>query len=949
MLSQFSGLLLLCCLAAPHPRLQEAAAIRPWEHESSDLPVDARLHFGHFENGLRWVWARNSEPKFRSYLRLHVDVGSLAEEDSERGMAHFLEHMAFNGSEHFAADTLVEWFQRHGMAFGADLNAHTGFSETVYKLDLPNSDEQTIDEGLLVLRDFAFGLGLSAEEIEKEKGVIDGEERERDSAGYRLFVRQLETRLGETRVDDRLPVGVREVRQAFTAESVRAFYRKWYRPEHMTLILVGDFGELEPAALFAKHFGAVPRPPAPLTHEPAPGKVTKLAQRLCFHEPEIPSVSLRVERLVPYVEEPDNSARWRAELPLAIARSIVDRRFDELAKQESAPFLSAGLGSAEAFEVLDGEELEVDCAPEKWREALAVGEQELRRALEHGFQSAELAEIRANALRSLSEAVEREATQTSSALLGGILSAAENRFVPTSAATRRALLEPVYHALTVEDCHRALSAAWAKGELSISSVGKLDLGADAGKELDAAWAASRATRVEKGAEIESAEFAYAPAAAEEDTPAPAEVMKIEDLDFQTARFANGVTLSVKKTDFKEKQILVRVLLGEGRLSLPADTVALSWVAERVFEDGGLGAHTVDELRRVLAGKQVGGSFSVGIDAFSFSGATTREDLVLQCALLCAYLRDAGWRDDGFVRVQRELPLMYEGLVHQHQGPIVLEFMSALFAGDERFAFFRQPKLAAVELPAVRTWLAPFLVDAPLEVSFVGDLEWDEVLAAAARTFGQLPTRRALRPYAEHRTAPLPKSGVHQVHTIDTQVPKSLVLIVFPVPDEMEVERARKFAFLAEVLRDRLRVEVRERLGAAYSPSASLQQSRTYPGVGMLMLQAVTEPSAVENLKEACLAVTDALAKDGVKQEEVDRLREPMLKNLRDARRQNGWWLGVLSESGRRPAVLDEVRNQVAFFETIGAEPLTELAKEFLARDRMSSAIVNPAAAPEPPK
>jgi zinc protease len=121
---------------------------RHWEHESSDLPVDARFHFGQFPNGMRWVWARNGEPKFRSYLRLHVDVGSLAEEDSERGMAHFLEHMAFNGSEHFAADTLVEWFQRHGMGFGADLNASTDFSETIYQLDLPNSDAALLDEGL---------------------------------------------------------------------------------------------------------------------------------------------------------------------------------------------------------------------------------------------------------------------------------------------------------------------------------------------------------------------------------------------------------------------------------------------------------------------------------------------------------------------------------------------------------------------------------------------------------------------------------------------------------------------------------------------------------------------------------------------------------------------------------------------------------------------------------
>src|SRR5688572_7166169 len=197
--------------AAVNPRTRVVTP-RPWEHATSDVPVDQRIRFGALDNGLRWAWAENSEPEMRCYLRLHVDVGSLAEEESERGMAHFLEHMAFNGSAHFPAGTLIEWFQKHGMAFGADTNAHTDFGETVYKLDLPNADEATLREGLRVLRDFADGLLLAEEEIEREKGVIDGEERERDSAGWRVFLRQLERFFAGTRVAERLPIGEPEVR-----------------------------------------------------------------------------------------------------------------------------------------------------------------------------------------------------------------------------------------------------------------------------------------------------------------------------------------------------------------------------------------------------------------------------------------------------------------------------------------------------------------------------------------------------------------------------------------------------------------------------------------------------------------------------------------------------------------------------------------------------------------
>ncbi len=919
------------------------ASARPWEHESSDLPVDPAIHFGHFDNGLRWAWARNVEPRQRSYLRLHVNAGSLAEEDSERGLAHFLEHMAFNGSEHFAAGTLVEWFQRHGMAFGADLNAETGFGQTVYKLDLPNSDEKTLDEGLLVLRDFASGLTLAPHEIEAEKGVIDGEERERDSAGYRVFVRQLQTLFGSTRLDERIPIGLRETRAGFDEPRVRAFYARWYRPENMTLVLVGDLGELDPVPLFARHFAALPRPAEALHAEPGVGPLGAYPARACFHEPEIPGVTLLVQRARPWQDEPYGVAKWRADLPLSAARQMLNLRFREEAKQATAPFLSVRASSAEALDALDGESLAISCRPERWREALAAGEQGLRRALEHGFQAAELGEVRANALRALDEALEREHSRASSALVGEILTAAEDRYVPTSAATDRALLKPLYEALTPEACQRALVEAWSRGEFGLYTVGNLDLGAEAARTLDEAWEASRATPVEKPAEITATGFAYA---AGEEAGALAARETVADLDFVSLRFANGVALALKRTDFKEKQILVTALLGEGRLSLAPADAALAFVAERTFAEGGLGAHSVDDIRRLTAGKQVGLRFGVGVDAFSLSGATTREDLLFELELLCAYLQAPGWREDGLVQMRRGLPLLYEGLAHQHQGPVLTRFMDELLGGDARFVFPPQPAVESLSIDSLRAWLAPMLADAPLEVTMVGDLDLEATVAAAARTLGRLPPRRALREYAENRKAPSWKTGVSQEHTIETEVQKALVLLAFPVPDGIEVERHRQLEFLGEVVRDRLRLEVRERLGAAYSPGANVQGSRTYPGFGMLMLQAMAEPDKTDALKQAFLSVTDALAEKGVTQEEVERLREPLLKGLRDAQRQNGYWLSGLSELQRRPASLDELRGRQASLEKMDAAALSALAKAHLTRARVASIVVHPE--PTPP-
>ncbi|MHC5210406.1 MAG: M16 family metallopeptidase [Planctomycetota bacterium] len=925
--------------AAERAAAPRDVAVRAWEHETSDVPVDARIRFGHLDNGLRWAWAANPEPKERCYVRLHVDVGSLAEEDDELGMAHFLEHMAFNGSEHFEAGTLIEWFQAHGMAFGADTNAHTNFSETVYKLDLPQADEQTLREGLTVLRDFADGLLLEEEEVQAEKGVIDGEQRERDSAGFRIFEQQLERMFAGTRLAERMPIGTEEVRAAFTTAAVRDFYERWYRPENMTLVAVGDFGELDPEPLFREFFADMEVPEAPWQPEPALGSPARYDHVFSIHEDEVPTVTIAIERLKPWEDEAFTVAELLEDLDLSYARRMLNIRFRELAKQESAPFLAARVNSAEALDVFDGESLSITCAPERWNEALTACEQELRRALTHGFQEAELDEVRADALRGLDEAVEREGTAHSNALLSRILGAAESRYVPADAETRRGIYRPAIESLDVMACLAALRAAWAEGELSVYASGSLDLGDGTGEQLLAAYEQSRATEVTAGEAIVVSDFAYAsePGAAGE--IASREI--VEDLEFHTLRFANGVAVNVKPTDFKENQILLNVQLGEGRLTLEPDDAALAFVADRVFNGGGLVEHSEDDIRRFTAGKQVGVGFGTADDEFSLGGSTTAEDLLMQCELICAYLQAPGWREEGLIQLRRELPLMFEGLKHQHQGPIVTEFFPELYSGDQRFGLPSQETIEAYGIDDVSAWLGPHLADAPIEVSIVGDLDLEQTVAIASRTFGMLPPRREARRYEERRVAPAPRTGVSQVHAIDTEIPKSLVMIVFPITDGIDMVQRRRFNVLNTVVNDRLRLDVRERLGAAYSPGAGVDASAVYPGVGMLFMQAMSDPDKVDELVEACLAVADTLSSDGVTDEELDRLREPILKRRRDAKRQNSYWMTVMSEAQRRPASLDEVREGDAFYENVSAAELTPLASEYLPRDRASILVVNP--------
>jgi len=943
MQNHHAPLALAAVLLANVPALAQVApgTARAWEHERSDLTVDPRIHFGQLENGFRYAWAKNAEPRDRCYVRLHVDVGSLAEEESERGLAHFLEHMAFNGSRNFPAGTLIEWFQEHGMAFGADLNAHTSYSETVYKLDLPNSDEATLREGLLVIQDWASGMLLEEAEIDAEKGVIDGEERERDSAGFRIMKRVLEEQFDGTLYPERITIGAKTARDAFTPESVRAFYAKWYRPENMTLIVVGDLGELDPTALIAEYFAGLTVPEAPVPSEPDVGEPSFGERSFLVHEPEIPQVSIHVERLVPWADDPDTVATRTEDVDLACARRMLNLRFSELLKQEGTPFLGAGVSSAGGLRVYDGEALGVTCDPKQWAAALDSAELELHRAIEFGFQEAELDEVRANWLRGLEEAVERESTRSSRGLVSELLAAAEGRYVPTDAAADRALLAPVIEALTVEECHAAFVEAWGAGALNLYATGGLDLGDDGGEELAAAYARAREREVEQGAALEALTFAYA--SEPEVVGEIAERSHIEDLDVELVQFANGVRLNVKQTDFKERQVLAQARVAEGLLTLEIGDYALGWLGSRAFNQGGLVEHTADDLRRLVAGRVIGVGLGMVEDTFLLGGSTTADDLLFQCELMCAFLTEPGWRDDGLRLIAKQIPLIFERLQHVTDGPLVLEFLPELFSGDTRFAQIPpQAELGTVAMDAIRAWLAPHLAEGPFEVTIVGDIDIEEVVATAARTFGVLPKRRAIEPWSEHRKAGPVRTGLRMERSIATEIPKSLVYMGFPTTDGMEAERRRHLTFLGVVLNDRLRLHVRERLGAAYSPGAQAVSNRVFPGIGVISITANADPDKVETLIDACDEVILDLALNGVTQSEVDRLKEPIIAQLRDARRTNEFWLTVLAEAQSRPDSLADIRTVDAFYADLSAEKLTELAQRYLAEGRASVLVVNPA-------
>src|SRR5688572_26287215 len=395
----FCGLLFILAFTSPAAARDKAPAKAVlFPQEESDLKPDPAARFGKLENGVRYVVRTNREPRDRASLRLLVFAGSLHEKEDQRGLAHFLEHMAFNGSKHYPPGALIEFFQRMGMSFGADVNANTSFDRTIYQLELAHADHATLVEGMRVFSDYASGLLLSEDQIDQERGVILSEKRARDSAGYREFVAQFEAMLGTTLLPKRLAIGVPEVISKAKRERFLDFWNTWYRPENMVVVAVGDWkDEAGVEKIVREHLGNL-RARAPPRPKPALGKLPKFdGVRPIFHaEPEAPATNISIASITPHAHQPDTAARRKDLLRRHVALAMLNRRFSILGKQENAPFTSAWASVSEQFDFLRDSRVQLVCKSEQWPNALTRGEQELRRAIEHGFTAGELSEAVAN-------------------------------------------------------------------------------------------------------------------------------------------------------------------------------------------------------------------------------------------------------------------------------------------------------------------------------------------------------------------------------------------------------------------------------------------------------------------------------------------------------------------------------------------------------------------------
>ncbi len=913
----------------------------PFPHDQSDLKPEPGVRFGKLPNGLRYAVMANAEPKGRASLRLLVNAGSLQEEEDQRGIAHFLEHMAFNGSLHYPPGTLIEFFQRIGMGFGPDTNASTSFDRTLYLLELSNTQTATLDEGLKVFADYASGLLLQPAELDRERGIILSEKRARDTVNFRTFVADLAFTLPEARFAHRLPIGETEVISNAPRERFQDFYDTWYRPERISVIAVGDFSaEDMERRIEAAMKGLTAR--APARPDPDLGRVsTGDGVRVHYYpEPEASITTVAVRTVTPFSARPDTAAERLSTLPRTVANAIINRRFATLARMENATFVSAQVRTADQYDFFRESELEISAKPELWSEALAAGEQELRRALTHGFQPGELAEVRAAFINALEQAVRTAATRRSPALADDLANDLLRNRVSTDPQADLALFRPALERLTPADCLAALREAWAPAGRLLSVSGNVVI-AEGPATIRRAYDASLAKPVAAPPAETTVAWAYT------DFGPPGRVTdrtEVQDLGIIQVRFSNGVRLNFKRTDFEASRVLFSARIAGGSMTEPKGQRGLATLTSATFDAGGLGRHSTSDLQRILAGRTVSVAFRTAPDAFEFTGSASPKDLRLALEWLTAKITDPGYRPESLRLAQKGLEQMYAGFAHTPNGPISTEVASLIAGGDPRFGTPPKDVMFSRTLDEVRAWLTPALRAGPLEIGIVGDFEPDAVIDAVAATLGALPARSERTDDSALRQVAFPSTPFNRSYEIDSKLQKGLALFYWPTTDGRDAHTSRRLGLLASVVTDRMRLRLREEMGGTYSPSARSVASDTFPGYGYLTSGIDIDPAAADKIAEAVTALSAELHQQGVTEDELTRAKRPALTSIRESARSNAYWLNsVLARAQERPEVLGWARNREADVASITKAEVDQLARMYLDPSRLSRAVVIPAA------
>ncbi len=909
-----------------------------WPHEQSDIAPSQRVTWGKLDNGVRYAVLPHPIPARFATLRLLVLAGSLHESEEEQGFAHFVEHMAFNGTRNFPPGELVKFFQRQGIAFGPHANAFTTYSHTLYKIDLPEVRPDSISTGLRVLRDYADGIEFHEAQVGRERGILLNENLARATENAVVERAALDFTHAGTLVPRRFPGGTDAAIKGATPAALRRFYDEWYRPERMVVIVAGTVDPAEAAAAIRGAFASLTSRGTART-EPELGLPRAEDDTVVMVQPQTSGGSSVTFSTVRRVASRDSNAQREKAVLLEAANWMIERRFARIVAAKKSLLSDGAARGSWTFEGLHAVHVVANGDTKTWKQVLATAEQELRRAFEHGFEPSELAAYqhsRAARFRSYAATVNATQTTTLAQWLGDDL-VQQRVFTLHDERMTEALRQ--IEACTVEKCHQAFREAWTGPRrlfLRIATRSPPTV-----RDVQAELAKSTRVAVARSTAVQSSTFSY------EDFGKPGQVARrdtLPDLDVSLLEFANGARLNVKRTTLQPGIVHVRLRLGAGILEEPESKPWLSnWFVEVGM--GGLGRLDPEQLKTALESKSIGLRFSARDSCFEISGQTFSADLLLLLRVLAAFLSDPGFHPSGHTAALASLNTTAFPLLQIPEGVIGQKVDLFLAGGDRRLAAPELRKLQSYSARTVRSYFKPIVQSGRIELTIVGDVEVEQAVGQVGQTIGALPRRASNEPPVARTKLTLPAPPAAKTFDYTRDNGPTRLAFYWPIRDDLTFVDRRRLSLLAEILDDRLRVKMREEMGESYSFSARFIRRRDYARFAHLNCMVDVQPAKASAADATLRTLARELAASGITEEELKRAIAQRLASLRQNSQQNGYWVERLDDLQENPEQFEELFQREKGYVDATKLDLDQLAKRYLRENNLFAFTI----VPKPPK
>ena len=881
--------------------IASTAAVMAQGMQMPPIPVDTAVRMGKLPNGLTYYIRHNGYPEHRVNFYIAQRVGSIQEEESQRGLAHFLEHMAFNGSDNFKGNGLIEYLRSIGVEFGRDLNAYTSIAETVYNIDnVPSNSVSALDSCLLILKDWSNGLTLDAAEIDKERGVIENEWRLRSSATQRMMERNLEKLYPGSKYGRRMPIGTMEVIKNFKPEVLRQYYHKWYRPDNQAIIVVGDIDVNRTEAKIKELFGGIKLDPnaAKVVPEPVPDNNEPIIIVDKDKEQQVNVVQLMFK----HDDVPDSLktslAYMLQQYMVSLSTQMLNARLGEVAQNPDCPFVQAFVSDGDYIYAKTKDAFTVVCVPKpgKTDEAISAAMREVMRATKFGFTPTEFVRAKSEYMSQLEKIYtnrdKRESTVYCQLYTRNFI---DNEPIP-SIEDEYAIMQQVSPAIPVDAINEVM-----KQLVSVTDTNLVVLSFNT--EKDGAVYPT-AEGIKKAIDAVHSEQLTAWVDNVKNEPLIAQLpakgtitgeKENKELGYKELTLSNGARVLLKKTDFKDDEVVLDATSKGGSSLLGEEDLVNAKVFDMVISSSGLGNFSVTELEKALAGKQANANLTLNNLHEGLSGRSTPKDLETLFQLTYLYFTDVRKDEKSFGSLMTTLETLLKNQELSPDRAFSDSLMATLYSHNPRYMSLKLDDLKKINYDRILQIAKERTANAgDFTFTIVGNFDEAAIRPLIEQYIASLPGNGAKENWKKVST--YNKGNVENKFTRKMETPKANAYMYwYNLNVPYSLENAVMASAAGQVLEMIYLQKIREEAGAAYSAgafgTASLGGDTPFTAlVGVCPMDPGKSADALKIMNDEAQKLGTTVDADM-----LNKVKELMLKRADDDAKTNNYWISTIND------------------------------------------------------